>query len=159
VMRGLYYTGNGKLRYQQPLDEAEDAEKFCPHCYGLLNKTRAPTILPPPWFDHERRQIIVGDVRRKIDATMFRLLVIFWERPERMLPHSIIMTLLHPNPDIAPQDKGMHVYVHRLRKELLGTPYSIINRFGEGYIFTAKPAAREIDRRSRLPFAALMVGR
>jgi DNA-binding winged helix-turn-helix (wHTH) protein len=149
-MRGLQYTGNGKLAYHPPLDEAEDTERFCPHCYGSLDKTRAPTILPPPWFDHQRREVIIGDERRKLDPTMFRLLVIFWERPDRLLSHSILMILLYPNPDTAPLTKSLEINLCRLRKALLGTPYSILNRHGEGYIFTAKPPnAREIARRAK----------
>jgi hypothetical protein len=77
-MRGLFSTGEGRVRYQPPLDETEDAKKFCPHCYGRLDKTTtAPTILPPPWFDHERREVIVGDqqwwIGRMCRSTVFRL--------------------------------------------------------------------------------------
>jgi DNA-binding winged helix-turn-helix (wHTH) protein len=150
VMRGLYYTGDGTLGFQPPLDEAEDAEKFCPHCHGSLNKTRAPTLLPPPWFDHEMRQVIVGNERRRIDPTLFRLLVIFWERPDKLLSKAILMSLLYPNPDTAPCDRSMTVVLHRLRLALLGTPYSILNRWGEGFIFTAKPPGKqEISRLGR----------
>jgi DNA-binding winged helix-turn-helix (wHTH) protein len=141
-MRGLQYTRDGKLSYQPPLDEAEDAERFCPHCYGSLDKTRAPTILPPPWFDHEMRQVIVGDKRRKLDATMFRLLIIFWERPDRLLSRNILMSLLYPDPDTEARDKIIDIYMFRLRKALLGTPYSILTRWGEGFIFTAKPPGK-----------------
>jgi hypothetical protein len=147
-MRGLQYTGNGKLSYQPPLDEIEDAKRFCPHCYGSLDKTRAPTILPPPWFDHDKRCVIVGDERRRLERAVFRLLIIFWNRPDRLLSLNILMTLLYPDPDEAPCEKTIDVYLCRLRKALLGTPYSILNRWGEGSIFTAKqPHAREIGTR------------
>ena len=143
MMRGLFSTSEGRVTYHPPLDEAEDAKKFCPHCHSSLDKTRAPTILPPPWFDHDMRQVIVGDERRKLDATMFRLLVILWERPHRLLSLTILMSLLYPNPDTAPLDKIIDLYMLRLRKALIGTPYSILNRFGEGFIFTAKPTGKQ----------------
>jgi len=143
-MRGLYYTSEGKLGYQPPLDEAEDAKKFCPHCYGSLDRMRAPTILPGPWFDHHRRQVIVGDERRRLDPTIFRLLVILWDRPDRLVSQNTLMILLYPDPDTAPLDKIIDIHIHRLRKALLGTPYSILNRFGGGFIFTAKPPGKEI---------------
>jgi DNA-binding winged helix-turn-helix (wHTH) protein len=150
-MRGLQHTGEGRLSYRPPLDEVEDAKRFCPHCYGSLDPTRAPTILPPPWFDHARREVIVGDEPRKIPGgQLFRLLVILWERPDRLLSQNILMSLLYPNPDTAPRDKIIDIYMVRLRQALRGTPYSILNRFGEGYIFTAKPPhAREIARRAK----------
>jgi hypothetical protein len=157
-MRGLQYTGEGRLGYHLPLDEAEDAAKFCPHCYSSLGRTTAPTILPPPWFDHDRRQVIVGAERRQIPGgQLFRLLVILWERPDRLLSQNILMSLLYSNPDTAPRDKIIDIYMVRLRHALLGTPYSILNRFGEGYIFTAKPPhEREIARRERRnPIAAV----
>jgi DNA-binding winged helix-turn-helix (wHTH) protein len=151
-MRGIFSTSKGKVTYHPPLDDAEDGKNFCPHCHGRLGKTRAPTILPPPWFDHVTRQVIVGDERRKIpDGLMFRLIVIFWERAERLLSPETLMSLLYSDPDITPRDKVIDIYLVRLRRLLTGTPYSIINRHGEGYIFTHRPPdAREIARRKRL---------
>jgi DNA-binding winged helix-turn-helix (wHTH) protein len=149
-MRGLFSTSEGRVTYHPPLDEAEDAKHFCPHCHSRLNTT-TPTILPPPWFDHQRREVIIGDERRKIPGgQLFRLLVILWERPDWLLSQNILMSLLYPNPDTAPRDKIIDIYMLRLRQLLTGTPYSILNRFGEGYIFTAKPPhAREIARRAK----------
>jgi hypothetical protein len=77
-------------------------------------------------------------------------LVILWERPDRLLSHSTLMILLYPNPDTAPLTKSLEINLCRLRKAILGTPYSIINRRGEGFIFTAKPPnAHEIARRAK----------
>jgi DNA-binding response OmpR family regulator len=107
VMRGLHYsTGEGRLRYQPPLDETEDAGNFCPHCYSSLDATRKPTILPTPWFDHDRRQVIVGDERRQLAGrTMFRLLEIFWERQDRLLSTNVLMDLLYATKMAAPDSK------------------------------------------------------
>lgn len=148
VMRGLQYTGEGRLGYRPPLDEAEDAKKFCPHCYSRLGATMAPTILPPPWFDHDRRQVIVGNERRQLaGSTIFRLLVIFWERPDRLLSVNVLMDLLYATKMEPPDSKPINVYVFWLRKALRGTPYSILNKHGEGYLFTMRPPdSREVMR-------------
>jgi hypothetical protein len=132
-----------------PLDEVEDAKRFCPHCYGSLDQTRAPKILPPPWFDHDRRQVIVGNERRAIPGgDIFRLLMIFWERPDRLLSTNTLMDLLYATKlGDAPYEKIVMIYVCWLRKALRGTPYSILNKFGQGYIFTMKPPdTREVIR-------------
>jgi hypothetical protein len=130
------------------LDEAEDAQKFCPHCYGSLSRSMAPTILPPPWFDHDRRQVIVGNERRQLGAgTMFRLLGIFWERPDRLLSVNILMDLLYATNMSPPDSKIINIHVFWLRKALRDTPYSILNKFGEGYLFTMRPPdSREVMR-------------
>src|SRR5580692_10577024 len=129
VMRGVFSTSEGRVTYRPPLDEAKDAEKLCPHCYGRLHRAVAPTILPPPWFDHGNRQVIVGDERRQIPGgQVFRLLIIFWERQERVLSTPILMDLMYGStPNYAPQDAHvLTVFMWRLRKLLDGTPYSII---------------------------------
>jgi DNA-binding winged helix-turn-helix (wHTH) protein len=134
------------------LDEAEDAKKFCPHCYSRLDATMAPTILPPPWFDHDRRQVIVGNERRQMRGGMpFRLLGIFWERPDRLLSVNVLMDLLYANKMETPHSKIITMHVYWLRKALRGTPYSILSKFGEGYLFTMQsPDKREVIRIRRM---------
>jgi hypothetical protein len=148
-MRGLQYTGEGRLTYHPPLDETEDAKRFCPHCYGSLDRTRAPTILPPPWFDHGNRQIVVGGERRRVPSRLvFRLLLIFWERRERLLSNEILMDLLYESIlDDPPDEHVISVYVCHLRKLIDGTPYSILNLRDEGHVFTTQPPGTQEIRR------------
>lgn len=72
---------------------------------------------------------------------MFRLLVIFWERQERLLSKQTLMDLLYAN-DLQgepPYEKIIEVEICLLRKALRGTPYSIINRIRGGYMLTTRP--------------------
>jgi DNA-binding winged helix-turn-helix (wHTH) protein len=109
---------------------------LCPHCFGRLDRQR--TVLPQPWFDDDRHEVIVDGDRRHLTSSMWRLLVIFWERAERLVPEPVLMDLLYAGNASISQTDSFRVQICRLRRALVGAPFRILNEYSAGYMLTGR---------------------
>lgn len=126
-------------------DTAEEAAKFCPHCHTRLERRTDP-VLPAEHFDNWQRAIIVKGQLRRLPPMLWKLLLIFWERQDKIMPREILLTLLYGDElEEPPVPKILDVYVCQLRPALRGTPFMIETTHGEGYLFSAKRPRRVLE--------------
>jgi DNA-binding winged helix-turn-helix (wHTH) protein len=119
----------------------EDDAKFCPHCHTRLDRKTDP-VLPAEHFDSSQRAVVVkGDLRR-LPPAVWKLLLIFFARQDRILPRDILLTLLYSDEPDPPAPKILDVYICQIRAALRGTPFTIETTPCEGYLFSAKRPAK-----------------
>ncbi len=101
---------------------------LCERCLAEIG--RPQDRLPAPWFDHDAHQIC----ETKITPTIWGLLEILRRRRGNLVSRDSLMTLLYgaavANP---PFDRVLSVYVCKLRRALIPTPFTIVTEYGRGY--------------------------
>jgi DNA-binding winged helix-turn-helix (wHTH) protein len=124
------------------MSQTDEDAKFCPHCHTRLDRKTDP-VLPAEHFDNDQHAIIVNGDRRRLTPHQWRLLLIFWERQDRVLSKDVLFALLYDDkPNELPEPKTLDVYICHLRAALRGSPFMIETTFAEGYLFTAKRPAK-----------------
>ena len=102
---------------------------LCEACRTRLAVDEIPPI-DTAVFDRERRLVIIGDERRLLSPSDWRLLEILWAKREKTVQRASIEILMWGH-EIA--SKNLEVRVHHMRKLLRGTPYRIATVQRVGY--------------------------
>jgi two-component system cell cycle response regulator CtrA len=116
---------------------------LCEHCRAELDN---PTErLPPPWFDHDRREV----AGHRLTPREWQLLNILWRRRGKVLAKESLITLMYSDEvDNPPFDKIIDVFVCKLRRRLTPSPYWVETIWGHGYRLDEHPHGGR-DRRVR----------
>ena len=101
---------------------------LCERCLAEIG--RPQDRLPEPWFDHDACQIAGFYV-----ATVpWGLLEILWRRRGKIISRESLMALLYGAASANPPDERIiTVYVCKLRRALMPTPFTIRAEYGRGY--------------------------
>ena len=105
---------------------------FCPHCQGSLRDWEQFPPLPSEWFDSQAHEVVVGEARRHVRPTVWRLLLILWERRGLLVSRDALMLLLYGGSADEPETKIIDVNIYHLRRALDGTPYSVRTIWSQG---------------------------
>jgi DNA-binding winged helix-turn-helix (wHTH) protein len=107
---------------------------LCEHCRAELDSPAER--LPPPWFDHDKREI----AGRRVTPRQWAMLQILWRRRGRLVTKDSFLTLMYGvEADNPPFEKIVDVFVCKLRQRLASTPYSIETVWGHGYRLAERP--------------------
>jgi hypothetical protein len=98
----------------------------CSHCGGSF------TLPADPFFDDERRSVIVAGERRPVTSQAYRVLEILRQRAGRRVSKEYIYDHLPGSPSL----RAVNVYLHRARRALAGTPYCIETLYGGDLVLT-----------------------
>lgn len=104
----------------------------CPHCGGEI-AAGAPQALQHPCFDDRLHQIIVGDDRRQVRATPWRVLGLLRERFRRFVRPGFLAQYSARDPAEGGSIESLRVEVSRLRDNLAGSAFAIAAQYGFGY--------------------------
>ena len=88
------------------------------------------------WFDDARKAVVKRDGHRSgLPHLRWEMLSYFRKYPGQVIPFERLWDKLYFNRDEPPCDNTLRVHVWNLRKDLSGTPYRIVTRARQGYVF------------------------
>jgi DNA-binding response OmpR family regulator len=108
------------------------AAKICPHCGGHIDPG-APEPLQHDVFDDARRCLIVGREVRIATPMEWRILRLLRERFGRRVPTEFLISESSSRPHDGGNENSFRAQLCHLRQHLRGSPFSIVNFYGEGY--------------------------
>jgi DNA-binding response OmpR family regulator len=82
-----------------------------------------------PYFDDVREDIVIGDERRHVWPTIWNILLVLRSRSGRIVTAEFLLKSAYGSGH-EPTAKGLAVALHRLRRQLVGTPYQIVTEPG-----------------------------
>jgi DNA-binding response OmpR family regulator len=90
-------------------------------------------MLMDPCFDDARKRVVVEGKIRHLQPGAWRMLTVLRERFERVVPRDMLITMAAAVPANGGSLISMRVQMSALRVALAGSPYVIVNRYGNGY--------------------------
>lgn len=96
----------------------------CRECGAIIG------VPSDPVFDDCREDIRVGDERRHVTPINWSILMVFRSRIGRIITEDFIYNTAYAQRSRPDTSNALAVALHRLRRQLVGTPYQIVTEPG-----------------------------
>jgi DNA-binding winged helix-turn-helix (wHTH) protein len=122
----------------------------CPHCGGPL----APDPSSAPFLDH-LHAVRSGSDTRRVSGSRWLILMLLRRHEGRLVSYDALLTEMARASFAAPDRNLLGVQLHRLRRDLAGSGYTIVTVRGEGVVLEAQrqPRRAMADRDAARPHA------